>query len=400
MLNEKHILIGITGGIAAYKTAELTRELVKKGASVKVIMTKNATEFITPLTLQTLSRHPVYMDMYSLSGDFSISHISLAQEADLVVIAPATANVIGKIAVGIADDLLTTSVMATRAPVLICPSMNTQMYENPIVQGNLEKLAAQGYLIVDPSHGELACGVEGPGRLPDVSEIVDVVETILTPKDLTGEHVLVTAGPTQEAFDPVRFITNHSSGKMGYAVAVMARRRGADVTLISGPTTLAAPRGVRCVSVKSAREMRDAVMEHLEKATVVIKAAAVADYRPASRSDSKIKKSEGTLNMSLERNPDIIAEIGKNKGQRVLIGFAMETDNLFENAAEKLTRKNMDLIIANDLNQEGAGFQTDTNVITMLDPNGGKETLPLMDKMDVADRILDRVKKIIEKRKR
>jgi phosphopantothenoylcysteine decarboxylase/phosphopantothenate--cysteine ligase len=398
MLNNKKILIGITGGIAAYKAAELTREFVKKGAIVKVIMTKNATEFITPLTLQTLSRNPVYTDMYSLAGDFSISHISLAQEADIVVIAPATANVIGKIAGGIADDLLTTSVMATRAPVLICPAMNVNMYENAIVKENLTKLAAHGYLIMDPGYGELACGEEGAGRLPEVVEIVDEVESILTEKDLAGEKIIVTAGPTQEPFDPVRFITNHSSGKMGYAMAKMARRRGAKVTLVSGPTTLPKPQGVQFITVTTARQMRDAVMNLLKNATVVIKAAAVADYRPAIRAASKIKKKEGPLEVKLERNPDIIGEIGKQKGKRVVVGFAMETDNLIENAAAKLKSKNMDLIVANDLNQEGAGFQTDTNVITILDREGGKETLPLLDKTEVADRILDRVKKIIEKR--
>jgi phosphopantothenoylcysteine decarboxylase/phosphopantothenate--cysteine ligase len=338
--------------------------------------------------------------MYSLISDFSIAHISLAKEADVVVIAPATANVIGKIAGGLADDLLTTSVMATEAPVLICPAMNTHMYENPIVQGNLAKLAAHGYVIMDPGYGELAEGTEGAGRLPDFGEIVDEVESILTSKDLAGENILVTAGPTQEPFDPVRFITNHSSGKMGYAVARMARRRGATVTLISGPTSLPKPRDVKFISVTTAQEMRDAVMKDLKNATVVIKAAAVADYRPASRSASKIKKKEGALSLSLERNPDIIAEIGKKKGRRVIVGFAMETDNLIENAAAKLKNKNMDLIVANDLNQEGAGFQTDTNVITILDREGGKENLPLLDKAEVADRILDRVKKIIEGKKR
>lgn len=399
MLTNKNILIGITGGIAAYKAAELTREFVKKGASVKVIMTKNAAQFITPLTLQTLSRNPVYTDMYSLAGDFSIAHISLAEEADMVVIAPATANIIGKIAAGLADDLLTTFVMATKAPVLICPAMNTNMYNNPIVRENLEKLTAHGYLIMDPAYGELACRTEGAGRLPDVAEICDEVESILTLKDLADENIIVTAGPTQEPFDPVRFITNHSSGKMGYAVAKMARRRGAKVTLISGPTSLPKPRDVQFISVTTAQEMRDAVMGNLKDATVVIKAAAVADYRPASRSSSKIKKQEGPLTVSLERNPDIIAEIGKKKGRRIIVGFAMETDNLIENATAKLTSKNMDLIIANDLNQEGAGFQTDTNIITILDRDGGKENLPLLDKTEVADRILDRVKKIIEDRR-
>lgn len=399
MLTGKHILLGVTGGIAAYKAAELTREFVKRGAKVKVIMTKNAAEFITPLTMQTLSRNTVYMDMFSLVGDFSIAHISLAREADIVVVAPATANVIGKIAGGLADDLLTTSIMATQAPVLLCPAMNTNMYENPIVAGNLGKLRALGYSVMEPGYGELAEGTEGAGRLPDPADIVEEVFSILTPKDFAGENVIVTAGPTQEPFDPVRFITNHSSGKMGYAVAKMARRRGAKVTLISGPTALPKVKGVRFLSVTSAQEMRDAVMQNLDDATIVIKAAAVADYRPAIKAASKLKKKEGVLETTLERNPDIIAEIGSKKGRRVVVGFAMETDNLIENAAAKLKGKNMDLIVANDLNQEGAGFRTDTNVITILDPEGGRETFPLLSKEEVAGRILDRVKKIVEERK-
>jgi phosphopantothenoylcysteine decarboxylase/phosphopantothenate--cysteine ligase len=392
MLQGKNVLLGLTGGIAAYKTGELIRECIRRGANVKVIMTDHAQEFMTPMTVQTLSRNPVYTDMFSLIKDYDIAHISLAEYADIAVIAPATANVIGKIAAGIADDLLTTVIMATKAPVLICPAMNVHMYENPIVQENIARLATRGYQFVDPGYGELACKVTGPGRLAEVPEIMEAIETTLTEKDLAGERILVTAGPTQEPFDPVRFISNHSSGKMGYALAAMARRRGAQVTLISGPSALAPPVGVRFLSVTTAVEMRDAVMANLEPATVVIKAAAVADYRPAEVAPQKIKKKEGPLTIKLVRNPDIISEIGRQKGNRILVGFAMESENLIDNAKGKLLAKNLDMIVANDLTQEGAGFQTDTNIIKILDRDGGMEELPIMDKADVANRILDRIR--------
>ena len=392
MLKNKNILIGITGGIAVYKTCELIRECVRRGASVKVVMTEHAKEFITPLTVQTLSRNAVFSDMFSLVKDYDIAHISLAEFADIAVIVPATANVIGKIASGIADDLLTTVLMATKAPILICPAMNVNMYSNPVVQQNMTKLADLGYLFVEPGYGELACQVTGKGRLAEVTEIAEAIEAALTEKDLTGEHILITAGPTQESFDPVRFISNHSSGKMGYALAAMAGRRGAQVTLISGPSSLPPPTGAEFIPVVTALDMRDAVMANLEKATVVIKAAAVADYRPMTISPSKIKKGADSLVIELVRNPDIIAEIGKKKGNRLLIGFAMESENLLENAREKLTKKNMDMIVANDLTQEGAGFRTDTNIIKILDCQGGLEELPLMDKKDVANHILDRIR--------
>ena len=399
MLIGKKILLGVTGSIAAYKSAELTREFVKKGASVKIIMTKNATEFITPLTLQTLSGNPVYSDMFSCGSDYDFAHITLAEYPDVIVIAPATANIIGKIASGLADDLITTTIITTKSPVLICPAMNTNMYETVIVKENIGKLASRGYLFMEPGYGEMACRSEGYGRLPDVSDIVDEVQSILAKKDLMGEQMLVTAGPTREPFDPVRFITNYSSGKMGYAIAVAGRRRGARVILISGPTSLPAPRGIEFVSVSSAIEMRDAVMEYLEASTIVIKAAAVADYRPAVRSDSKIKKRQEPLSLLLERNPDIISEIGRKKGDRILVGFAVETVNLIENARAKLFDKNMDLIVANDVTQEGAGFTCDTNIIKILDRDGGQLDLPLMDKMDAAERILDRIGEIIIRRK-
>jgi phosphopantothenoylcysteine decarboxylase/phosphopantothenate--cysteine ligase len=396
MLKEKHILLGVTGGIAAYKSAELIRLLVKAGSHVKVIMTKHAMEFITPMTLQTLSGNPVYHDMFSLIRDHDIAHISLAQEADALIIAPATANVIGKMAGGLADDLLTTVALATKAPVLICPAMNTNMYEHPIVMENIRKLAERGCHMMVADAGELACKSEGSGRLPDVADIIDELQSVLTPKDLAGERILVTAGPTREPFDPVRFITNYSSGKMGYALAVAARRRGASVTLVSGPSTLPVPRGVEFIAVSSAVEMREAVMGHFKAATVIIKSAAVADFRPAIRADEKIKKKTGPLVLTLERNPDILAEIGKNKGSRILIGFAMESEDLEANAAAKLKKKNLDLIIANDVKQSGAGFQTDTNIVKILDRKGGIEALPLMDKMQVAERILERVKRLLK----
>ena len=400
MMKGKKILLAVTGGIAAYKSAELVRLFIKDDAQVKVLMTKNAQEFITPLTLQTLSSHPVYRETFSLIKDFDIAHIALAQEADILVIAPATANIIGKIAAGLADDLLTTVVMATKAPVLICPSMNTNMYENVIVRENIQKLTSRGYHMMEADSGELACKSEGVGRLPELSDIIEEVKSILTEKDLAGETVLITAGPTREPLDPVRFITNYSSGKMGYALASRARRRGASVILVSGPTVLSVPRGVTYVPVSTAVEMRHAVMKNLKQSTIVIKSAAVADYRPSVCADAKIKKKDGPWTLYLERNPDIIAEIGKKKKERILIGFAMESEDLIKNAKAKMLAKNMDLIVANDVKQKDAGFQSDTNIVKILDRDGGIEELPLMDKMDVADRILDRAKMIIARRRK
>jgi phosphopantothenoylcysteine decarboxylase/phosphopantothenate--cysteine ligase len=398
MLKDKKIVLGITGGIAAYKSAELTREFVKKEAFVRVIMTKNASWFITPLTLQTLSGHPVFTEMFTPVKEFDMAHISLAEYADIIVIAPATANIIGKIASGLADDILTTTVMATKAPVLICPAMNVNMYNNAIVKDNISKLIAGGYMFMVPGYGELACKAEGYGRLPEITDIVEEVESILTPKDLMGEKILLTAGPTREPFDPVRYITNYSSGKMGYALAIAAKRRGARVTLISGPTALPAPRDMKFIPVASAVEMRDAVMENLGSSTVVIKAAAVADYRPSSRSARKIKKGVDGLDLQLERNPDIILEVGGKKGNRILVGFAVETENLVQNAMVKLKKKNMDIIVANDVTKEGAGFGYDTNIIKIISADGKIENVPLMSKMEVAHRILDRVKNIITDR--
>jgi phosphopantothenoylcysteine decarboxylase/phosphopantothenate--cysteine ligase len=394
MLTDKKIVLGITGGIAAYKAAELTRALIKAGAQVKVIMTKSATEFITPLTMQTLSQNQVYTDMFVNADEYDMAHITLADFADAFVIAPATANIIGKIASGIGDDLLSTTIMAQTRPTLICPAMNDKMLSNPIVQENINKLKKNGYVIMESAQGELACKTFGKGRLPDIEGIVEKIENLFVCKDFDGVKVLITAGPTEEPLDPVRFITNLSSGKMGYALAAAAHKRGASVVLISGPTNLSLPAVEKVIKVRTAKEMHKSVMENYKKADVIIKAAAVADYRPKISAAEKIKKNGKALSLELERNPDIIAEIGKNKGNRVLVGFAMETHNLLANAREKLKKKNMDLIVANNLREEGAGFRTDTNIITIIDCKGRTEAMQKMTKIEAAEAILDRVKKI------
>ena len=398
MLVNKKIVLGITGGIAAYKAAELTRVLVKAGAQVRVIMTKSAMEFITPLTMQTLSQGPVYTDMFAPAGEFDMAHISLADFADAFLIAPATGNIIGKLASGIADDLLTTTLMAQNKPTLVCPAMNDKMLANPVVQDNIKKLRQYGYEVMESAVGELACKTSGAGRLPDIPVIIDALESLLTPKDYEGEEVLVTAGPTQEPLDPVRYITNLSSGKMGYALATAARHRGASVTLISGPCAMPAPPGVKIINVRTALEMHEAVMKNFTKATVIVKAAAVADYRPESFSEEKIKKSKGLAGIRLVPNPDIIAEIGAKKTRGILVGFAMETQELLANARLKLARKKMDMIVANSLREEGAGFGTDTNIVTIIDSNGKEIRLDKMTKSQVAHRILDHVKTLKKKK--
>nr|HPK54482.1 bifunctional phosphopantothenoylcysteine decarboxylase/phosphopantothenate--cysteine ligase CoaBC [Smithellaceae bacterium] len=379
------------GGIAAYKAAELTRALIKEGAQVKVIMTKSAGEFVAPLTFQTLSGNMVYTDMFVPTAKYDMAHISLAEFADAFVIAPATGNIIGKIASGIADDLLSTTVMASDKPLLVCPAMNDRMLANPAVQENINKLKKYGYVVMESAYGELACKTQGAGRLPEIPAIVEEIDILLTSKDLRGEKILITAGPTEEPLDPVRFITNLSSGKMGYALATVANRRGAQVTLITGPTDLPLPPVHKVVRIRTAREMHAAVLENFKQATIIIKAAAVADYRPAVLAREKIKKGNEPLALKLERNPDIIAELGKVKGNRTLVGFAMETQNLLANAREKLERKNLDFIVANSLREEGAGFQSDTNVITIIDASGKTEALPRMAKIDAAEVILDRI---------
>ncbi|HOD30095.1 MAG TPA: bifunctional phosphopantothenoylcysteine decarboxylase/phosphopantothenate--cysteine ligase CoaBC [Smithellaceae bacterium] len=392
MLKKKKIVLGITGGIAAYKAAELTRALIKEGAQVKVVMTKSATEFITPLTMQTLSQNQVYLDTFVPAEKYDMAHIALADFADAFIIAPATGNIIGKIAAGVADDLLSTTIMAAGKPVLICPAMNNKMLTNPIVQDNLSKLQEHGYFIMESAVGELACKTQGSGRLAEITDIIEEIKSLLTPKDFLNEKVLITAGPTQEPLDPVRFITNLSSGKMGYALATAARRRGAEVTLISGPTFLSPPKVEKIINVRTAREMHKAVMENYKKAKIIIKAAAVADYRPKEISRQKLKKTKESLTVEMKTNPDIIEEIGKNKEGRIVVGFAMETQNLLANAREKLKKKNMDLIVANDVCKEGAGFQSDTNIVTIIDKKGKTETLKKMTKLEAADEILNRVK--------
>jgi phosphopantothenoylcysteine decarboxylase/phosphopantothenate--cysteine ligase len=391
MLKGKEIILGVTGGIAAYKAVELLRLLTKAGANVHVIMTRGATEFVTPLTFQTLSMNPVSTSLFNLISEREIGHISLADRADLFIIAPATANVIGKLAAGIADDMLTTTVMATRAPVLIAPAMNVNMYQNQIYRENEAKLKEHGYVFADPATGLLACGWEGEGKLQEPQIIFEEAVAVLTPKDLAGERVLVTAGPTREELDPVRFLSNHSSGKMGYALAKAARRRGAEVVLVTGPTCLAPPWGVDTVSVESAVEMREAVMARAGRCTVIIKAAAVADYRPVVRAAEKIKKTDAPLTLELVKNPDILGELGMLAGRRVLVGFAAETGSLLENAARKLAEKNLDMVVANDVGQAGAGFNVDTNIARLIFRDGRAEDLPLMVKGEMADRILDRV---------
>ena len=395
MLKGKTILLGVTGGIAAYKAVELLRLYVKAGAEVFVVMTKSAREFVTPLTFQTLSGNPVHTELFNLYQEQEIGHISLADRADLVVVAPATANIIGKVAGGLADDLLSTTLLATKSPVLFVPAMNVNMYENPLYQANQKKLEGFGYYFLEPATGYLACGWEGKGKLPEPQTIFEESLRLLSPRDLNGETVLVTAGPTREELDPVRYLSNYSSGKMGYAIARIARQRGARVILVSGPTALAVPCGVEMVQVASARQMRDAVMARLAEATVVIKAAAVADYRPTKRAEHKIKKGqEAELELILEKNPDILAELGQCKTTQLLVGFAAETTELVENARKKLETKNLDLIVANDVSRSDAGFDVDTNAVRLLYRDGSSEELPLLSKDEVARQLLDRIAKL------
>jgi len=391
MLAGKTIVLGVTGGIAAYKSAEIVRSLVKEGAVVRVIMTKNAQEFITPLTLQTLSGNPVSTETFDLTQESEIGHIRLADTADLILIAPATADIIAKLAHGIADDLLSTVLLATTAPVLLAPAMNVHMYAHSIVQENMRKLTVHGYGFIEPAEGFLACGYEGKGRLADPEDIIEEVRSALTKKDMHGEHVIVTAGPNAEPIDPVRFITNRSTGKMGFAMARVAWRRGAEVTLVSGPTVLDPPRGVRFASVRTALEMQQTILNHYPQATMVVSAAAIADYRPARVAAQKIKKTDGNFSIELTRNPDILKELSQMKGNRLHIGFATETENVLENAARKLRTKNLDMIVANDVTQEGAGFAHDTNIVTIIDRTERMETLPLMGKDEVAHAVYDRL---------
>ena len=386
---QSNVVVGVTGGIACYKAVELVRLLVKNGFNVRVIMTRGAMEFVTPLTFQTLSGHSVATETFSLTQESEIGHINLADSADLFVIAPATANVIGKLASGIADDLLTTVVMATQAPVLLAPAMNVHMYENVIVQENLRKLHRVGYHIMEPAEGYLACGYEGKGRLPDPEKIIEEIERLVRHKDLAGENFLITAGPSREPLDPVRYMSNRSSGKMGYALARAALRRGAKVALVSGPTALTAPVGARLIEVTTAAEMREAVLKEYPYSSAVIMAAAVADYHAVAPSGQKIKRGVGDLELRLMPNPDILKELGQNKDGKWLVGFAAETENLTANAQKKLREKNLDIVIANNVAEEGSGFDGDTNAGTIIDRTGAVRSLPLMSKDDLADCIYD-----------
>ena len=391
MLSGKCGVVGVTGGIAAYKTCEVVSRLKKLHADVRVIMTKNATEFVSPLTFQSLSHNPVSVDTFANIQTWEIEHIALAQRADVFVIAPATANIIGKLACGIADDMLSTTVMATHAPVLIAPAMNTAMLENAATQQNMRTLSERGMRFIAPGTGMLACGTSGAGRMSEPSQIVDeIVRTLRPREDFAGLSVVVTAGPTAEPLDPVRYITNRSSGKMGYAIAEAAHARGAHVTLLSGPTAIQPPKGVDVVRIGTTQELYDAVLGHAD-ADVVIQAAAPADYRAREISPTKIKRTGDSLMIELVPNPDIAAALGarKHPGQ-TLVGFAAETNNVIENAQGKLKRKSLDLIVANDVTHAGAGFDVDTNIVTLIDGEGMKE-LPMMTKREVADGILDRV---------
>ena len=390
MFSNKNILVGITGGIAVYKIAGLVREFKKMNANVRVMMTNAATKFVAPLTFETLSENPVLLDIFPEQGGSGTAHIDWARWADVIVIAPATANSIGKIANGIADNALTTTLLATSAPVVLCPAMNKQMYKNDIFQSNLTKLKNLNFHIVDPGVGTLACGEEGWGRLAEIDIIVDGVKNILVKtRDFTGKRVLVTAGPTEEPLDPVRYISNRSSGKMGYAIAERASVRGADVTLVSGPGVLQCSDAVKCIKIRTAVEMYNAIIEQYNDIDILIMAAAVSDFRPKTVSSEKIKKAATQPKIDLVENPDILKQFAEKKDHRVHVGFAVETTNEIEHAVKKIKSKNLDFIIVNNPLNKGAGFQTDTNQVTIIDPKGNIKEYPLMSKHALADIILD-----------
>ncbi|MCF6095845.1 bifunctional phosphopantothenoylcysteine decarboxylase/phosphopantothenate--cysteine ligase CoaBC [Thermovorax subterraneus] len=400
MLQDKFIVLGVTGSIAAYKAAELVRLLKKRGAEVQVVMTSSAKEFVTPLTFQVLSGNPVVTDMFEKPVRWEVEHVSLADRADLFVIAPATANVIAKMAAGIADDMLTASVLATQAKVLVVPAMNVNMYLNPITQQNISFLKEKGFYVMEPDEGFLACGYSGKGRFPEPEKILKVIERLAgVCGDLQNKKILITAGPTREPIDPVRFISNRSSGKMGYALAEAAVERGGEVILISGPTCLPQPSGLyKYIRVNTALEMRECVLEYFPWSDVVIKAAAVSDFRPKNYSEHKIKKKDSAtaMTLELEKNPDILKELGEKKQKQLLVGFAAETDEIKENAVEKLNKKNLDLIVVNDVTAEGAGFEVDTNIVRIYYKDGSAEEIPKMTKKELAHVILDRVVKLLK----
>ena len=399
MLKDKTVVIGVCGGIAVYKACDLVSKLKKTGLNVHVIMTKSATEFVAPLTFQTLSQNYVVEDMFESPKTWDVEHISLAKKADVFVLAPATANVIGKVANGIADDMLTTTIMATKAKVLVAPAMNTNMYENPVVQRNIQTLKDLDYKFVEPESGRLACGDIGSGKLASVDTIFNsIIELLEIKKDLEGTSMIITAGPTVESIDPVRYITNRSTGKMGYSIAKKAIERGADVTLVSGPTNIVPPQNLKkFIQIESAEDMYNAVLENMDENQVIIKSAAVADYRPKEYSDNKIKKSDDDLSIRLDRTKDIALELGKIKNNKILVGFAAETNDLLENAKNKIQKKNLDFIVANDLTQDGAGFGVDTNIVKIIDREGVIQEHPKMKKEEVADVILDKIKTLLNK---
>lgn len=394
-MQNKNIVLGVCGGIAAYKSVELLRLLVKQGASVRTVMTGNAQEFVGPVTFEALSKQAVCADLFERGGDASIRHIEWAEEADAVVIAPATANIIGKLANGLADDALSTFMMAVTCPVVICPSMNTNMYASKAVQRNIKRLKDDGHFVLEPEAGELACGATGPGRLPEPEDIMDRLQYFLAPKDFEGQRLLVTAGPTQEPIDPVRFISNPSSGKMGYAVARAAEHRGGRVTLITGPTYLPDPNNVAVFKVRTAQEMALKVFEHMQDCDVVVKTAAVSDFRPKDQASHKLKKDADETVLVLQKNQDILKELGRIKKDQILVGFAAETENLEQYAAKKLAEKNLDMIAANLIGHPSSGFGSDTNEMTFFYKDGTKESLPVMPKEEVAHILLDRILKLI-----
>ena len=401
MLKGKKIVLGVTGGIAVYKAVDLVSRLRKQGCQVRVVMTEHAQQFVTPLTFKEISGNQVAVSMWSSNQEFNVEHIALANWADAFVVAPATANIIAKMAYGLADDLLSTTLLAAQAPIVVCPAMNTGMYENAATQENIAKLQGRGVTVMPPAVGKLACGTSGAGRLPEPQEIVEFLSAFFAKRegDLCGLKVLVTAAGTREPIDPVRFVGNRSSGKMGYAVAQMAAERGAEVLLVSGPSALAIPANVKAIEVETTNEMLEACLEAYEAADIVIKAAAVADYRPRDVADQKIKKkTDDALTVVMDKNPDILKTLGAQKTHQVLVGFAAETQNLLENARDKVVKKNLDMIVANDVTAAGAGFNADTNIVKFLFANGEVRSLEQMPKVDVANCILDEALKIRQQR--
>ena len=401
MLKGKKIVLGVTGGIAVYKAVDLVSRLRKQGCQVRVVMTEHAQQFVTPLTFKEISGNQVAVSMWSSNQEFNVEHIALANWADAFVVAPATANIIAKMAYGLADDLLSTTLLAAQAPIVVCPAMNTGMYENAATQENIAKLQGRGVTVMPPAVGKLACGTSGAGRLPEPQEIVEFLSAFFAKRegDLCGLKVLVTAAGTREPIDPVRFVGNRSSGKMGYAVAQMAAERGAEVLLVSGPSALAIPANVKAIKVETTNEMLEACLEAYEAADIVIKAAAVADYRPRDVADQKIKKkTDDALTVVMDKNPDILKTLGAHKTHQVLVGFAAETQNLLENARDKVVKKNLDMIVANDVTAAGAGFNADTNIVQFLFANGEMRSLEQMPKVDVANCILDEALKIRQQR--